>query len=599
MDCYSSGPGTVWWRSDYDARPEGLEENLTTDATDDADKAKNLQFVIRVIRVIRGLFFRVSCSGPVWACGFLDGVPGAGDDHHAVSPPISRRRFHRQLLQAGSLLLAAPSWAASAVSSPAVITGRRPLVANGIASGDVTESTAIIWSRTDLPSRMVVEWDTTDAFRSPRRVTGPVTGPEADFTAKTVLTELPAGMRVFYRVRFEASQGEAGEAQVGSLVTAAREPGEVHFAWSGDTCGQGYGIDEGRGGMRTYEAIRRREPQFFIHSGDTIYADNPLSAHLELADGKVWHNLVTEEKSKVAETLAEFRGNYRYSLLDPHVRRLYADTPVFVQWDDHEVLNNWWPGRQLPTGVGYEVRDVNLLAARSKQAFFDYQPIRNHPDRQVYRRISRGPLCEIFFLDLRTYRGANGPNRQPERGPAADFMGSGQLEWLKGALSESRAVWKIVCSDMPLALMVQDANGFEAFANGDGPPLGRELEIAELLRHLKRGKVRNVVWLTADVHYCASHYYDPSKAQFTDFDGFWEFVSGPLHAGTFGPDRLDNTFGPEVRFTSRLPGSATAGPWTPHQFFGTIRIDPGTRAATVTHFNRDSEKLWETTLEAV
>lgn len=78
--------------------------------------------------------------------------------------------------------------------------------------------------------------------------------------------------------------------------------------------------------------------------------------------------------------------------------------------------------------------------------------------------------------------------------------------------------------------------------------LGRELEIAELLRHLKLHRVRNVVWITADVYYCAAHHYDPGRAKFTAFDPFWEFVAGPLHAGTFGPGKLDPTFGPEARF---------------------------------------------------
>src|SRR5439155_4995580 len=90
---------------------------------------------------------------------------------------------------------------------------------------------------------------------------------------------------------------------------------------------------------------------------------------------------------------------------------------------------------------------------------------------------------------------------------------------------------------------------FEAFANADGgPPLGRELEVAEVLQHLREHNVRNVVWLTADVHYAAAHHYDPERAAFKDFLPFWEFVAGPLHAGTFGPNPLDATFGPEVRF---------------------------------------------------
>ena len=55
-------------------------------------------------------------------------------------------------------------------------------------------------------------------------------------------------------------------------------------------------------------------------------------------------------------------------------------------------------------------------------------------------------------------------------------------------------------------------NHFENAANGDGPPRGRELEMASLLRFMKTNKISNVVWLTADVHYAASHYHDPNVA---------------------------------------------------------------------------------------
>ena len=97
-------------------------------------------------------------------------------------------------------------------------------------------------------------------------------------------------------------------------------------------------------------------------------------------------------------------------------------------------------------------------------------------------------------------------------------------------------------------MMRPNKKGSEAFAQGDGPPRGRELEIADLLRFIKTAGIVNTVWLTADVHYTAAHYYNPNKAQFQDFEPFWEFISGPLHAGTFGPDELDNTFGPELKF---------------------------------------------------
>lgn len=475
---------------------------------------------------------------------------------------------------------------------PAVVVGGRPGIPNGISSGDVTTDSAVVWSRTDRAARMVVEWDTKESFGNVRRLLGPVTGPEADYTAKVRLEGLPSGQKVFYRVRFEDRQGVAGESVGGSLAVPATTAAPVRFAWSGDTCGQGWGIDVSRGGMRTYEAIRRVEPQFFVHSGDTIYADNSLAERVKLPDGTVWRNLVTEEKSKVAETLAEFRGNYRYSYLDENVRRLLAEVPMLAQWDDHEVLNNWWPGQQLPAGTAYRERDVDLLAARSKQAFFEYHPIAEHPDRRIYRKISRGPLCELFFLDLRSYRGPNSPNRQPVAGKETDLMGASQLAWLGESLVASKAVWKFVCCDMPIGLLVRDTLGFDNGANGDGPPLGRELEMAELLMRLKGAGVRNVVWLTADVHYCASHYYNPSRASFTEFDPFWEFVSGPLHAGTFGPTPFDPTFGPELRFSSRQPGASSSGPWSTEQFFGTVDIDAVSRVCRVTHWNREGQRLW-------
>ncbi len=99
-----------------------------------------------------------------------------------------------------------------------------------------------------------------------------------------------------------------------------------------------------------------------------------------MPDGGVWKNLVTEEKSKVAETLAEFRGNYKYNLLDRNLRDFNAEVPMFSQWDDHEVTNNWWPGEMLTRAEHrrkkYREQSVLLLAARAGRAFHEYMPIR-------------------------------------------------------------------------------------------------------------------------------------------------------------------------------------------------------------------------------
>ncbi|HUG53970.1 MAG TPA: alkaline phosphatase D family protein [Vicinamibacteria bacterium] len=507
-------------------------------------------------------------------------------------PTLRRREFLRRALAAPAL--AAPSLAAGARAlggPPAIVSaqGRRPEITHGVASGDVTGGRAIVWSRVDRPARMVVEWDTTDAFREAKRVAGPAASALTGFTARVELTGLPPGQRISYRVFFEDLEDPRAVSLpvTGTLRTAATEPASVSLAWSADTVGQGWGINPEWGGLRLYDVMRRAAPDVFVHCGDTVYADGPLLPEVTLDDGTIWRNVVTPAKSKVAETLEEFRGNHLYNLTDLHLQRFNREVPVVALWDDHEVLDNWYPTEVLAAGARHSVKDVSLLAARGKQAFFEHFPIRAHPDeaRRIYRALSYGPSLDVFALDMRSYRGANSPGRQTARGAETALLGETQRAWLEAALRSSRATWKVVASDMPLGLVVRDfPDHFEAVANGHpGPPLGRELEIAALLASLKRDGVRNVVWITGDVHYAAAHHYDPARAGFAGFDPFWEFVAGPIHAGTFGPNALDDTFGPEVRFSAIPEGMKPNRPPSDGlQFFGMLKVDGRTRVLTAT-----------------
>jgi alkaline phosphatase D len=315
-----------------------------------------------------------------------------------------------------------------------------------------------------------------------------------------------------------------------------------------------------------------------------------------LDDGRVWRNVVTPEKSKVAETLAEFRGNHRYNLLDEHVRRFNASLSQFVIWDDHEVLNNWYPSEILGTDMPHTERSVALLAARAKRAFQEYTPMRfdaGDPER-IYRACRFGSLVDIIGFDMRSYRGDNSPNRQSVVSEDSAIFGAPQVAWLKNRLLTSTAVWKVIASDMPIGLVVPDGSGFDAVANReDGAPLGRELELAGLLKFIRDRRIRNVVFVTGDVHYSAAHHYDPARAAFTDFHPFWEFVAGPAHAGTFGPAQLDRTFGPQVKFIGIPQGMKPNRPPTDgFQFFGTLRVDAKTRALTATLRNAEGATLY-------
>jgi alkaline phosphatase D len=489
----------------------------------------------------------------------------------------------------------------------------RPSISHGVQSGDVSVDSGVIWARADRPSRLQIELATTDSFKN---IIGGVyvdALPESDFTAKALMENLPAGQDIFYRVRPQdlAAPTISGEPVVGRFRTAPSDKRSISFVWSGDTVGQGWGIDESRGGMRTYATILKNKPDFFIHNGDNIYADGPIDAEKKMPNGQIWKNIVTEDKSKPAETLAEFRGNYKYNLLDKNFRALYAEVPVFTQWDDHEVFNNWWPGEPMNARAElvakkYIEKNDLIIAARSARAFHEYMPMREtqaEPGR-VYRKISYGPLLDVFMLDMRSYRGPNGEDKDASYGPNSYFLGPQQMAWLKRELLNSRATWKVIAADMPISLLVVydtvKNTGVEAVAQGDdGVPLGRELEIADLLSFIKHAGVRNTVWLTADVHYTAAHYYDPNKAAFQDFEPFWEFVSGPLHAGTFGPNALDKTFGPQLVFI-KAPSKEQGQNLPPSegmQFFGHIGIDGATEQMTVTLKDVDDKSLWSTTLD--
>jgi alkaline phosphatase D len=266
---------------------------------------------------------------------------------------------------------------------------------------------------------------------------------------------------------------------------------------------------------------------------------------------------------------------------------------MFAQWDDHEVTNDWSPIGSADE-TGYAEDGSSRLVMRARQAFFEFMPIREIPAQtgRVYRKISYGPLLDVFLIDMRSYRDSTW-NKREDRSDTF-ILGAAQLAWLKRELAASDATWKVIAADLPIGLISEDA-----IALGNGPPERREHEIADLLSFLKRAGIRNTVWLTADMHYTAAHYYDPNRAVFQDFEPFWEFVSGPLHAGTWGPGELDNTFGPKAMFQKGC--SAEQGenlaPCFGLQFFGRVDIDGGTGFMTVTLKDVDNRALWSVGIE--
>ena len=245
--------------------------------------------------------------------------------------PFSRRNFLTHSALGGASLTGLAGILATRQAPAAVASSSdRPSSAWGLQIGDVLADRAIIWSRTDRPSRMLLEWSCDPRFRRSEQVRGPYALDISDFTVHQDLTNLPPDSEVFVRVTFESLDVARARSEpiTGKFRTAPERRRNVRFLWGGDTAGQGWGIDLSYGGMKCYEAMRRTEPDFFIHSGDNIYADGVMTPEVTDASGLViWRNAfldVVPEKLKVAETLQEYRRAYLYNRYDANVRAFSA-----------------------------------------------------------------------------------------------------------------------------------------------------------------------------------------------------------------------------------------------------------------------------------
>lgn len=425
----------------------------------------------------------------------------------------------------------------------------------GIAVGDVTADAAVVWARAGVDATLVFELDREPTFPSPVRLAAAVDAGD-DFAAQVRFTGLDAATRYHLRVHLD---GDAEAADAGSFRTApeARTRAAVRFVVGGDLGGQAI-CRHRRDGYAIFRAMAALEPDFFVANGDLIYADGACPANGP--DG--WRN-VPGDFPAIADPDVDWRdhdalraiffAHWRYNRADPHHQAFLRRVPMVVQWDDHEVINDFgagwasWPAADRRPGF------PGLVAA-GRQAFFAYNPIaRNGEERErIYRRFRWGREVELFVLDARSYRDRND---LPD-GAGKTLLGAAQLAWLRDGLVASDATWKVVSSDVPLALPTgRDAHryGRDGFANGSAEDFsqrtGAEHELLDLLRHLDAHHVRNLVVVVTDVHLAMNLRYDLDLDQDGDRLVFHELINGPLNAGREPtPPRLDPTLSPVILY---------------------------------------------------
>lgn len=434
------------------------------------------------------------------------------------------------------LALLLPAAVFACVQGPSRETVPGPRVTHGVAVGEVGAERAVLWSRTDRGARMRLELRPSGDPKSQPIFSGelPVDG-ETDFTGRFALEDLTPATRYDGVVWFEDAAGSAGPSETATFRTAPApsDPAPVRLAWGGDLAGQGICRDD-RDGFPIFPRILAERPDVFVGLGDMIYADDVCHPVGPLGNAQV------PGEFGPATDLDGFRAHWRYAREDEAFRVLLATTPYVAVWDDHEVVNDAGPHHDTRTAPPYRTH-VPLLPL-AHRAFFEWNPLAEA--QPLHRRLRWGRHLELFVLDTRQYRD---PNLAPDDGPEPKtLLGVGQRRWLEHVVTGSDATWKVIASSVPISIptgsLETGRDGWADFGQ-DG---GFERELLGILEQFRDRGVRNLLWITADVHFAAAFRYRPF-AEDPKFR-FFEVVSGPLNAGLFPNPHVDPTFAPQRLF---------------------------------------------------
>ena len=382
---------------------------------------------------------------------------------------------------------------------------------NGVASGDTTQTSTVLWTRSNFTGAVKFEYSTKADF-SAIAGTKNATVTNSLQPVKVDITGLTAGTNYFYRVT-----DAAGDIATGKFSTAdaiGKQSG-LRFGVTGDW----------RGEIAPYPAIANadeRNLKFFVELGDTIYADYASPA-VRNADGS--------EKAQ-ATTLEDYRNKHSEVYSSRFGQNYWADlrasTSVFATIDDHEVINDFQGGQQVSTlstanqalyGATTGLVNDSPLYDRGMQSFQEYNPIqdqfygatgddRTAGERKLYRANTYGSDAVNIVLDARSFRDPGltdvtnladqvqvGTFLAQSFDPSRTFLGRVQVEDLKRDLLQAQkdgVTWKFINLPEP----VQNIGVLAASDRYEGYAAER----TEILKFINENKINNVVFIAADIH---------------------------------------------------------------------------------------------------
>lgn len=330
---------------------------------------------------------------------------------------------------------------------------------HGVASGDPTSTSVIIWTRITPNTDAVqnVNWKVcTDTAMQNIVATGTATTDlTKDYTVKVDVTGLSPQTTYYYY--FESNNAYSIVGRTRTAPTSVSE--NLKFAVvSCSNYEHGY--------FNVYERIsERNDLDAVIHLGDYIY---------EYDTSTYASNNVNRANVPVHEIVEidDYRTRYSLYRLDPQLRSVHQQQPFICIWDDHETANDAYvSGAQNHNPLneykpGQVEGDWSARKQAAKSAYLEWMPIRESQST-IYRKAQYGDLAEIWLLDTRI----EGREEQPANvlaaaAPYRTILGQTQRDWLIDELKNTTSTWKVIANQVIFSpLNVGFAAGF-----GDGVP---------------------------------------------------------------------------------------------------------------------------------
>lgn len=306
--------------------------------------------------------------------------------------PFPRRNFLKAALTTGAasgLLLS--SWGSKVLAALADPESSR-IFSHGIASGDPTHDSVLLWTRVSAAGSTSLDWELasdTDFTQILQHGSARISAAN-DHTVKVLVENLQPGQTYFYRFRVDG---------------AVSEPGRTRTLPTGPLAQLGLAIascsNYSFGFFNAYEVIANdAEIDFVLHLGDYIYeygADGWGAAEGAGIDRA--HSPANEVVS-----LKDYRERHAQYKTDFGSRLMHAAHPVISTWDDHESTNNPWLGgaqnhQPNTEGEWRARRDASL------QAYFEWMPVRDpgagRSRAELWRHFSFGDLASLITLETR------------------------------------------------------------------------------------------------------------------------------------------------------------------------------------------------------